>query len=68
MILTDAQKLNYERDGFLIYGSILLKKELGDLRQRIDALASGEHCNAENAGIRLEGAAIAGGLPDFVAP
>ena len=56
MILTDAQKLNYERDGFLIYGSILLKKELGDLRQRIDALASGEHCNAEKIGVRLEAA------------
>ncbi|HIA71039.1 TPA: hypothetical protein EYN98_34340, partial [Candidatus Poribacteria bacterium] len=64
MILTDTQKSNYERDGFLIYGSMLSEKELEDLSQRIDALASGEHCNAENAGIRLEGAAIAGGLQD----
>ena len=62
MILTDAQKLNYERDGFLIYGSILLKKELGDLRQRIDALASGEHCNAEKIGVRLEAAVQTGEL------
>ena len=62
MILTDAQKLNYERDGFLIYGSILLEKELGDLRQRIDALASGEHCNAEKIGVRLEAAVQTGEL------
>ena len=53
MILTDTQKLNYERDGFLIYGSMLSEKELEDLSQRIDALASGEHCNAEKAGMRL---------------
>ena len=64
MILTDTQKSNYERDGFLSYGSMLSGKELEDLSQRIDALASGEHCNAEKAGIRLEGAAIAGGLQD----
>ena len=64
MILTDTQKLNYERDGFLIYGSMLSEKELEDLSQRIDALASGEHCNAEKAGMRLEGAAIAGELQD----
>ena len=64
MILTDKQKSSYERDGFLIYGSMLSEKELEDLSQRIDALASGEHCNAEKTGMRLEGAAIAGELQD----
>ena len=65
MILTDAQKINYERDGFLIYGSILLEEELEGLRQRIDALASGEHCNAEKTGIRLEAAVQMGELQDI---
>ena len=62
MVLTNAQKLNYERDGFLIYGSILSKTELEDLRQRIDALASGEHCNSDKIGVRLEAAVQKGEL------
>ena len=65
MILTDAQKINYEHDGFLIYGSILLEEVLEGLRQRIDALASGEHCNAEKTGIRLEAAVQMGELQDI---
>ena len=65
MILTDTQKINYERDGFLIYGSILSEEELGGLRQRIDALASGEHCNAEKTGIRLEAAVQMGELQNI---
>ena len=65
MFLTDAQKINYERDGFLIYGSILLEEELECLRHRIDALASGEHCNAEKTGIRLEAAVQMGELQDI---
>ena len=65
MSLTDAQKINYERDGFLIYGSILLEEELEGLRQRIDALASGGQCNAEKTGIRLEAAVQMGELQDI---
>ena len=47
MVLKDTQKTNYDRDGFLIYGSILSALELESLQQSIDALASGEHCNSD---------------------
>ena len=62
MVLKDTQKTNYDRDGFLIYGSILSALELESLRQSIDALASGEHCNSDKIGIRLEAAVKKGEL------
>ena len=65
MVLKDTQKTNYERDGFLIYGSILSAPELESLQQSIDALASGEHCNSDKIGIRLETAVNKGELQDI---
>ena len=62
MSLTDKQKANYERDGFVIYGSMLSEETLEALRERIDALADGSHPNAEKAGVRLEAAAQKGEL------
>ncbi|MCZ6679321.1 MAG: phytanoyl-CoA dioxygenase family protein [Candidatus Poribacteria bacterium] len=62
MILTDTQKENYERDGFLIYGPILSEEGLEALRSRIDALAEGSHPNADKIRIRLEAAAQRGEL------
>ena len=65
MVLKDTQKTNYERDGFLIYGSILSAPELESLQQSIDALASGEHCNSDKIGIRLEAAVNKGERQDI---
>ncbi len=62
MVLTELQKVDYERDGFLIYGHLLTAEELEALRGRIDALASGEHPNADKIGVRLEAAAQRGEL------
>jgi len=62
MVLTHSQISSYEHHGFLIYGPILLEKDLKNLRQRIDQLASGEHPNAEKIGVRLEDAAQKGEL------
>ena len=62
MILTEVQKANYERDGFLIYGSFLTGEGLEALRERIDALAEGSHPNADKIGVRLETAAQRGEL------
>ena len=62
MSLTDKQKVDYERDGFVIYGSMLSEETLEALRERMDALADGSHPNAEKAGVRLEAAAQRGEL------
>jgi ectoine hydroxylase-related dioxygenase (phytanoyl-CoA dioxygenase family) len=62
--LTAEQKASYERDGFLIYGPILTPEELGLLRERIDALASGEGDEAQNVRVRLEAEAQQGGLQE----
>jgi len=62
MGLTETQKADYQRDGFIIYGKILSEDELEALRKRIDTLASGEHPNAEQIGIRLEAEVQKGGL------
>ncbi len=64
MVLTAVQKASYVRDGFLLYGPILSAEALEALRTRIDALASGEHPNAEKIGVRLEAAAQSGELVD----
>ena len=52
MVLTHNQISSYEHHGFLIYGPILSEKDLKDLRQRIDQLASGEHPTAGKIGVR----------------
>ncbi len=67
MSLTTAQRANYERDGFLIYGSVLLPEEVEALSAQIDALASGEHPAADKIGIRLEDAVQRGELADVQA-
>ena len=41
MSLTDKQKADYERDGFVIYGPLLSEETLQALRERMDALADG---------------------------
>jgi len=64
MVLTHNQISSYEHHGFLIYGPILSEKDLKDLRQRIDQLASGEHPNAGKIGIRLEAAVQKGELQE----
>ena len=63
MALTPEQKNKFERDGFLVYGSILEEDELQTLSDRTDAIASGEK---EIAGgyIKLEAAAQRGELDD----
>ena len=50
MRLTEKQKADYERDGFVIYGPLLSEETLEALRERMDALADGSHPNAEKAG------------------
>ena len=62
MSLTDKQKVDYERDGFVIYGPLLSEETLEALREQMDALADGSHPNAEKAGVRLEAAAQRGEL------
>ena len=62
MSLTEKQKADYERDGFVIYGPLLSEETLEALRERMDALADGSHPNAEKAGVRLEAAAQRGEL------
>ena len=64
MDLTATQKASYERDGFLLYGALLSAEEVETLRQQIDTLASGEHPNADQIGVRLEAAAQEGKLED----
>ena len=64
MVLTHNQISSYEHHGFLIYGPILSEKDLKDLRQRIDQLASGEHPNAGKIGVRLEAATQKGELQE----
>ncbi len=66
MALTPEQIHRFHEDGFLIYGPILTQEELEALRERIDALASGEGAEAEKVGIRLEAEALRGGLQNVV--
>jgi phytanoyl-CoA hydroxylase len=61
-ILSKEQKLQFEADGFLIYGPILTLEELQILQERIDSLASGEGARRDEVVIRLEEEAARGGL------
>jgi phytanoyl-CoA hydroxylase len=63
MAITQEQIDRFREDGFLIYGPILQPAELVILRERIDALASGEGPAAAKVGVRLEAEAQRGGLP-----
>src|SRR5262245_20508089 len=62
MPVTREQIHRFHEDGFLIYGPILQPEELAVLRERIDALASGEGPAASKVGVRLEAEAQRGAL------
>jgi len=64
--LTDEQRAAFERDGFLVYGPMLGAEEVEMLRERLDAMASGEHPASDRLGIRLEAEAERGGLSDVL--
>jgi phytanoyl-CoA hydroxylase len=54
MELSREQLEQFRENGFLFVGPILTDDELFNLRERIDALASGEDPLSERVGIRLE--------------
>jgi phytanoyl-CoA hydroxylase len=60
--LTEEQKVQFERDGFLHYGPIISAAELEAVRQAIDAIAGGGTGVPESQ-IRLEQAYLDGTLP-----
>ncbi len=60
--LTEEQKSQFERDGFIYYGPIISAEELGAVRERIAAIASGDTSVPENL-IRMEQAYLDGQLP-----